>query len=576
MNAVEAARAYVKTYFDNNALTKGINSAKRQLTDLGGSMMGVGTKALAAAAPVLGFGAYAVHAFEGAASALSDMSQVTGIGVESLSELSYASGQLGSDIDSLGGAMKKQSKFMGDVASGSKEAQGTLDRLGLSASDLKGMTGDQQLGVFADAIAGITDQTAKANAAMDVFGGTGTDLLPMLNAGSAGIDAMRKQARDLGVVMSAEAAASGDEFGDAMTGLKAQLGALTNGVGAALVPALTDLIATVTPMIASTNQWVQENGELILTFASIAAGVATAGAALVTLGAVISGLGIVLGGVVTAGTAIVAVLGAILSPVGLVVAGIVGLIAYTTDWSSAWSSLSDSMGESLGQAVSLIQNGELQLAMELVWAQIQVTWSQGVKWVVGQVGEMVTATLKVLAGAIDTLGTMLDKTRNSLARGIAGVGEFTGVLPEGTSDELLGMQAAGQAGTSALHGMSESLVQAADGFSSLGDNVSELQAKLDKLNKLKGLASTAIEAGKVEMFDWDKEYAAEQARQKAKGGPQPVLNTGGGALAGTFSSQASRQLFSGSGNVVESELKAINSNTKKMASSNERKLRIGS
>lgn len=47
MNAVEAAKAYVKTYFDGDALTKGINSAKRQLTDMGGSMMGVGTKTIA-------------------------------------------------------------------------------------------------------------------------------------------------------------------------------------------------------------------------------------------------------------------------------------------------------------------------------------------------------------------------------------------------------------------------------------------------------------------------------------------------------------------------------------------------
>lgn len=570
MNAAEAARAYVKTYMDNSNLVKGINSAKRQLTDMGGSIMGVGTKALAAAAPILGFGGYAVHAFEGAASALSDMSQVTGIGVESLSELSYASGQLGTDIESLGGALKKQSKFMGDVAAGSQTAQATLDALGLSAGDLQGLTGDQQLGVFADAIAGISDQTAKANAAMDIFGGTGTDLLPMLNAGSAGIEAMRAQARELGVVMSSEAAASGDEFGDAMTGLKAQLGALTNGVGAALVPALTDLITTVTPMIASTIQWVNENSELILQVAAIATGVAAAGGVLVTLGAIVSGLGIVLGGVVTAGTAVVAVLGFLLSPIGLVAAGVVGLIAYTTDLSGAWDTLATSLGESLGLAAQLVQNGELSLAIELLWAQIQVLWSQGVRAVVGQTKEMVTATLNALAAALDSLGGMIDRTRNKLARTIAAAGEFTGLFPEGTSDELLGMQAAGQVGQSALHGLSDALKESAEGFGDLGSNVDELQAKLAKIK------GESIEANVNADIARANKAAAQTKPPPPKDQPKPVLNTGGGALGGTFSSQAGRMLFSGSGGVVETELKRISKATEDTAKYSRQKVRIGS
>lgn len=570
MNAVEAAKAYVKTYFDGDALTKGINSAKRQLTDMGGSMMGVGTKTIAAAAPLLGFGAYAVHAFEGAASALVDMSEVTGIGVESLSELDYAAGQLGSSLEAVQGALRKQTRFMGEVSSGSTEANQSLAAMGLSVEDLAGLTGDQQFGVFADAIASVSDQTTKANFAMEVFGRSGAEMLPMLNQGSAGIDAMRQKARELGVVMSGEAAASGEEFGDALAGLQAQLSTLTYGVGAALVPALTDLIATVTPMIASTIGWINANGELILQVAAIATGVAAAGGVLVTLGAVVSGLGIVLGGVVTAGTAVVAVLGAIMSPVGLVAAGIVGLIAYTTDLSGAWDTLATSLGDSLSLAAQLAQNGELSIALELLWAQIQVLWSEGVQAVVGQTKDMVTAVITALAAAIDYLGGLIDKARNRLARTIAAAGEFTGLFPEGTSDELIGMQAAGQVGQSALHGLSDSLRESADGFADLGSNVDELKSKLA------GIKGEAVEANvKADLARAAKATAAKVVKDD-KPPPKPMLNIGGGALGGTFSSVASRQLFSGSGGVVESELKAINSNTRKMASSSAKTMRIGS
>lgn len=531
MNAVEAARAYVKTYFDNDALTKGINSAKRQLTDLGGSMMGVGTKALAAAAPVIGFGAYAVHSFGEAAGALADMSQVTGIGVESLSELSHASTMLGSDIDSLGGALKKQSKFMGDVASGSKTAQATLDRLGLSASDLEGLTGDQQLGVFADALSGIEDQTTKANLAMDVFGGTGTDLLPMLNAGSAGIEAMRQQARDLGVVMSEDAVASGDAFADSMDGLHAQLGALTNGVGAALAPALTALITAITPMITSTIQWVQENGELILTVASIASGVAAAGAALVTLGAVVSGLGIALGGVVTAGTAVVAVVGAIISPVGLAVTAVVALVAGVGELTGAWSAMSSIFGETFGTVLGLLKKGELKLAMHALWVGVKLTWSEGVAYVLGYVEDLVKGSIKLLTDGLLT---------------IADGFEFVGL--SGASEEL-------HLFSEELKGMKFDLFENAKG------DVKKLRDEMAQLNRL----GQPVE--KQDTPDPTKEEYRSGSKDQEDGDAKPMAQITGSALSGTFSSAAARQLFSGSGSTaVEAELKQANRHLKKIAS----------
>lgn len=570
MNAVEAAKAYVKTYFDNSDLAKGIRSAQGQLSSLGSGMMSVGGQAIAAAAPILGVGVAAVKSFADASGAITDMSTITGIGVESLSELTYASTRLGSDIESLNGALKKQTMFMGQVAEGGKAAHATLAELGISASELEGLTADQQFGVFADAIAGIGDHTKKANLAMAVFGKSGADLLPMLNEGSAGMAEMRQEARDLGLVLSESSVAAGDELSDALDVLGFQMTALWSGAGAALVPMLSQLLEVVTPLISETITWVQQNGPLIAQVFAIAAGVAAAGAGIAALGMVATALSAILGGVLTVGGLVAGAFSALLSPMGLVVAGVVGLIAYSTDLSAAWDWLASSLGDSLGIAFDLVMNGDLSLAMELLWAQIQVTWSEGIKWIVSQTGEMVRMTLGVIAEAADRIGRLMQKTSSMLARHIVAAGEATGVIPEGSSETLAEMQESGQVGQSAMQGLAQSLQASADGFENLGGNVDELKAKLAAIKGQAVEANTAADLRRSE-----KQNAVKKAPATGDDDPKPIVKTGASALAGTFSSVASRQLFSGGGGVVETELKEINRNTAATASAVKQKVRVG-
>lgn len=538
LDAIKAARAYVETFFDDGA-AQGIKKLERQLDALGGKARAIGGNLLAISAPILGIGAAAVTHFTAAGSALDDMSQRTGIGVSSLSELSHAAQMSGTSLESLESALVKQTKFLGDLQSGSKGAANTLAQLGLSTDDLAGLSGDQAFLVLADAVSQVDDEVTRTNLAMDVFGKGATELLPMLNAGSAGIAKLRQEARDLGIVMSDEDAASAAEFGDMIDSLWSQLGALTNQVGAALVPTLLQLGQFIQPILTAGIQWIDENAALVVTIAGVATGVAVAGGVLMTAGVIASGLAAGLGLVVTVGSALAGVLGFLLSPLGLITAGIVGLIATTIDWGGAWGTLVDGLSESLGLAAQLVQNGEITLAMELVWAQIELLWGQGTRWLVEQIGTFVTATVSALAAGIEKLGTLLDKTRNALARQIAAAGEYVGVLPEGTSETLNEMQAAGQVGTSSLHDMAKALEASGDSFMTMGNNVDELQAKL---NALKGQAVEANVRAEIQ-----KTEKAAVDSVKKRGGMQPQLDFTGGALGGTFSGNAGRMLYSQGG-----------------------------
>ncbi len=99
------------------------------------------------------------------------------------------------------------------------------------------------------------------------------------------------------------------------------------------------------------------------------------------------------------------------------------------------------------------------------------------------------------------------------------------------------MQQAGQVGKSALHGLAESLAEAGDGFKDVGNNVDELEQKLAALQKVS--VDTNLKAELV------KTQKAAEVQSKPNGfSASPQLDFSGGALAGTFSANASRQLFS--------------------------------
>ena len=82
-------------------------------------------------------------------------------------------------------------------------------RLPKSASDLVGKTPEEQFLLLANALVAVTDASTRAALAQDIFGRAGTNLLPLLQKGEEGMAALRQQARDLGIVMSADAAAGG-------------------------------------------------------------------------------------------------------------------------------------------------------------------------------------------------------------------------------------------------------------------------------------------------------------------------------------------------------------------------------
>ena len=177
--------------------------------------------------------------FANYADSFDKMSQRVGVSTESLSELAYAANLSGTSIERVEESFKGLSQKIVEAVDKGGDAEELFSSIGLSAQDLAASTPEEQFYKVADAIAEIDDPTRRAAVAMQVFGESGRELLPLLSGGSAGLAEMRDEARSLGATVSTESAAMGAQFNDALARVQTIFQGLKNEFAASLAPILT-------------------------------------------------------------------------------------------------------------------------------------------------------------------------------------------------------------------------------------------------------------------------------------------------------------------------------------------------
>lgn len=178
-----------------------------------------------------------------AAGEINDLRARTGESASALQELRYAAEQVGVPFEGLIQGMTLMTRNAREAAMGSKEAAGAFHQIGINPKAFK--SSSEMLGAVADKIAALkrSGQDMKATAvAMDIFGRSGSQLIPLLAEGSAGIDRMRKRAQMLGGVMSDDLVAKGDQFGDTLVDLQWALAGVRNMLAEAFMGPLQWLI----------------------------------------------------------------------------------------------------------------------------------------------------------------------------------------------------------------------------------------------------------------------------------------------------------------------------------------------
>lgn len=261
-------------------------------------LMGIG-----AAVSVVGAGiAAGVRRQLNAADDMVKTASKIGVPVEELSKLAYAADLSGVSMGTLQAGLARLSRNLA-------ENEDKFSKLGVKVRDANGQLRPTSAIVadLADKISKMPDGAEKTALAMELFGKSGAELIPLLNAGAEGIKAMTDEAAAMGLVITEETGRAAEQFNDNLTRLSSTATGLFRIITAQLAPVLvqiSDFLVGVARAFQGLSPETQK-------FVGIVAGL------VVVLGPVLVGLGLVVGALGAIGAPILAAVAAI----GLLVAG---------------------------------------------------------------------------------------------------------------------------------------------------------------------------------------------------------------------------------------------------------------
>lgn len=246
---MEIFRLFGSILVDSSEAEKSIqktgDSAKSLSSKIGAGLKTVGKAAAGIATVTAGAAAAAgsaIYSLSTDTAAVGDnidkMSQKIGISREAYQELDFICSQSGTSVDNLKAGLKTLTSVMDTTKAGTSSTKTALEELGIAATDSSGNFRDNEEVMWEafEALSQMEDQTAKERLAVELFGKAGSELMPMLNGSAEGIQAMREQAHELGLVMSDEAIDSSVAFTDTMDQLQRSFAAAKNNLGASLLP----------------------------------------------------------------------------------------------------------------------------------------------------------------------------------------------------------------------------------------------------------------------------------------------------------------------------------------------------
>jgi len=408
--------------------TKGqLRVAARESRNMGRQIRGIGNMARYAVAAFVGSRLVKTFTtgFSEGVDAAAKMSKAMGINVETYQGLGHAARLSGASIEDVGKSMMQLGKRARDASEGSKKQRDAFRELGLEIKDSSGNLKNQDVLLMevADRFKKMPDGTTKTALAMEVFGRAGAKIIPLLNEGSKGINAMMLEARQLGIVLSKEDAKAAEEFNDQLLRSKAAFQGLRNAIAREILPYLTRLLR-------GFQQWYREGDNAVkllgvLKAVAIAAGIALAGivtAKVIGLfkgfyGAVKSAI-IILKSLGAAGTLAKIKLYAMLAIIILLVLIVEDLWRFARGDKSL---IGKWLGEDSEQAKELRKNlQDLGKALIGFWRELKPHLFKVIKALV----PVFINLLKVIVPILPTLANIFVKSLNFLAKALAFVTEW--------------------------------------------------------------------------------------------------------------------------------------------------------
>ncbi|NCC91385.1 MAG: phage tail tape measure protein, partial [Spirochaetia bacterium] len=328
------------TKFEQN-IDKAVDSTNKldrtvsaKLSNIGDSFIGVGKKASIFSAAV-GAAAVAAVAFAKKTGDMANDLLSATIALDSsadiLQEYKLVSIEAGTSTDAFSRSVESLTRRLKEAEGDGDDVTEYIQRLGVSLFDSSGEM--RRMGDITDdlikSLAGMENTAQRNIIASQLFGRQWVSIAPILALGADGIDEVRRNAHDLGVVLDGDALNAANKFSIEMNKMQLQLQAVKDRLASEIAPVLSETLVPiledkVVPAIGSMaeglgdiadkfNNLPDQTKEVILAIGSIAVAI---GPVLLGIGAILKTLPLIAAG-----------FAAITGPIGLAIGAIVTMIA---------------------------------------------------------------------------------------------------------------------------------------------------------------------------------------------------------------------------------------------------------
>lgn len=226
----------VKIGADTSGLENGLSSAQSKLS----TFAKVGIASAVAAVGTLAAGLVSLTKESLAQiDVTTKLARSLGLTQSAFAAMTLVAGEAGVEQGKLASMIGLMQRNIDGLKDGTQAQVDAFGRLGLSITDLQGLSADQQFSLLAERLNGIVDPTDRTALAMDTLGRAGRDAINMIGGYSEKLDAARLFQERFGVAVSQTAAEDVETANDAVGRLSMVMEGLGNRMATAVAPAIT-------------------------------------------------------------------------------------------------------------------------------------------------------------------------------------------------------------------------------------------------------------------------------------------------------------------------------------------------
>lgn len=228
------------------------------------SVLGGTTRLLAGLGVAIGVGSLVnfIRKSSEAADQIGKLGQKVGASVQNLSALNLAAATADVGTEQLTVGLTFLNRKLAELAEGSPKVQAMFRQIGLSAKDFKGKDAVQAFELVSQSVAKLGDGARKTATAVEIFGRSGAQLIPLMNdLAEEGLAPLIERARELGVLFDQKLVASVQKLNDDMKILHLQSQALGAQFATGISPHLSQTLQILTGSIGDTSEAWRTMGE---------------------------------------------------------------------------------------------------------------------------------------------------------------------------------------------------------------------------------------------------------------------------------------------------------------------------